>query len=266
MAESCQSVLDFLFMRLKNRVAIVTGAGQGIGAAILRRFHAEGATVIGLDRSDDKLAKLCRSLEDRAEYHLADNTDENALLNAVASVFQKHKRIDILVNNAGFSYYGPFVESTQEQWRRTFAVNLDGHVVLSRAVARHMIAANYGRIVNISSVQALSCGSSVSAYAASKGAVISFTHSLAVELAPHNILANCIAPGCVHTPMSVVDGVDETTNPDFQEWYVKRRKIPLARPGEAEEIAAAALFLSSEDCSYVTGQTLAVDGGMTIAL
>jgi 3-oxoacyl-[acyl-carrier protein] reductase len=253
-------------MRLKDRVALITGAGQGIGESIMRRFHAEGACVVGLDRSAEKLEPLCRSLGQRADFHIADNGDDRALCDAVARTFSKHKRIDILINNAGFSYYGPFVESTQEQWRRTFAINLDGHVVLSREVAKHMAASRYGRIVNISSIQAISCGTTVSAYAASKGAVIAFTHSLAVELAPYNILANCIAPGCVHTPMSIVNGTDETNSAEFQEWYVKRRKIPLARPAEPEEIANAALFLSSDECSYITGHTLVVDGGMTVAL
>jgi len=104
----------------------------------------------------------------------------------------------------------------------------------------------------------------VGAYAAAEGGIISFTKSLAVELAPHGILANAIAPGCIHTPMSVIDGVDETQTEFFKEWYVKRRKIPLARPGEPEEVARVVLFLASEDCSYITGQTIVVDGGLTI--
>jgi len=104
----------------------------------------------------------------------------------------------------------------------------------------------------------------VGAYAATKGGIISFTKSLAVELAPHSILANAIAPGCIHTPLSIVKGVDETRTESFQEWYVKNRRIPLARPGEPEEVARVAAFLASDECSYITGQTLVVDGGLTI--
>jgi NAD(P)-dependent dehydrogenase (short-subunit alcohol dehydrogenase family) len=127
-----------------------------------------------------------------------------------------------------------------------------------------MMAGGYGRIVNISSTQSIAVEPKVSAYAASKGGINALTRSLAVELAEHNIVVNAIAPGCIHTPMSIIDGVDETKSDYFQEWYVKQRKIPLARPGKADEIASAALFLASDECSYITGHILVVDGGLTI--
>ena len=132
----------------------------------------------------------------------------------------------------------------------------------ARGPHTRMARQHWGRIISISSVQALATEGRVGAYAASKGGVISFTKSLAVELAPHGILANAIASGCLHTPMSVIDGVDETESELFKEWYVKNRKIPLARPGQANEVARVAVFLASEDSSYVTGHTLVVDGGM----
>jgi NAD(P)-dependent dehydrogenase (short-subunit alcohol dehydrogenase family) len=121
-----------------------------------------------------------------------------------------------------------------------------------------------GRIISLTSIQALTPQGEVGAYTATKGAIISFTKSLAVELAPYGVLANAIAPGCIHTPLSIVKGVDETRTESFQEWYVKNRKIPLARPGEPEEIARVAVFLASDDSSYITGQTVVVDGGLTI--
>jgi len=127
-----------------------------------------------------------------------------------------------------------------------------------------MMKAGWGRIVNIASTQAIATEATVGAYAASKGAIISFTKSLAVELAPFGINANAIAPGCIHTPMSIVNGVDETTTEYFQTWYVGKRKIPLARAGRPEEIARVALFLASDDASYVTGHTLVADGDLTI--
>jgi hypothetical protein len=127
-----------------------------------------------------------------------------------------------------------------------------------------MMEQGYGRIVNIASTEAVQPEPNVSIYAASKGAIFSFTRAIAVDLAPFRILTNAIAPGCIHTPMSIVNGVDETTTDVFQEWYVGKRKIPLARPGKPEEIVAVAAFLASDDCSYVTGQTIIVDGGLTI--
>jgi NAD(P)-dependent dehydrogenase (short-subunit alcohol dehydrogenase family) len=250
-------------MRLANRVALVTGAGQGIGAAILARLHAEGATVFGLDRNAEPLAPLCQSLGTGAHPLVVDLADHEALAQAVEQL-GRDQRIDILVNNAGMFLYAPFEHTSLEQWRRLMAVNHEGHIFLTQLVIGRMKAAGFGRIVNIASTEALAVEAQVSAYAASKGAVLAFTRSLAVELAPHGILVNAVAPGCIHTPMSIVNGVDETTTADFQEWYVKRRKIPLARPGEPHEVANAVLFLCSEECSYITGHTLVVDGGLTI--
>ena len=123
---------------------------------------------------------------------------------------------------------------------------------------------DYGRIVNVSSVQAIASEGVVGPYAASKGAINAWSRSLAVDLAEYGVLVNVVAPGCIHTEMSVIGGVDETATPEFQEWYVKRRKIPLGRAGSPEEIARAILFLSSEECSYITGHTLVVDGGLTV--
>lgn len=170
----------------------------------------------------------------------------------------------MLVNNAGFQYTVPVLDTTIDQWRRTQAVNLEAQFVLCKLVAPYMIAHGYGRIVNIASTQAIAAEANVAAYAASKGGVAAFTRSLAVELAPHNILVNAIAPGAIHTPMSIINGVDEIESEFFQEWYVRRRKIPLGRAGQAGEIANAALFLASEECSYITGHTLVADGGLTI--
>jgi NAD(P)-dependent dehydrogenase (short-subunit alcohol dehydrogenase family) len=249
--------------RLAGRTAIVTGAGQGIGAAIVRRFIAEGAHVTGVDRNGATLAALAADLPAFTPFP-ADVTDHQALAQCVEALMVVQGRVDILVNNAGFQYTLPFLETTLDEWRRTQAVNLEAQYVLCKLVAPHMIRTSYGRIVNIASTQAIAVEPNVSAYAASKGGVGAFTRSLAVELAPQGILVNAIAPGAIHTPMSVINGVDELETEDFHEWYLRRRKIPLGRPGQAEEVAAVALFLASEECSYVTGHTLVADGGLTI--
>ena len=127
-----------------------------------------------------------------------------------------------------------------------------------------MIDAGYGRIVNVASTQAYRTEPRLCHYAASKAGMLGWTRCLAIELAPHGILVNAIGPGCIHTPMSIIDGVDETQTPDFLEWYVKRRKIALGRVGQPMGVANAVAFLASEECSYVTGATLVVDGGLTI--
>lgn len=250
-------------MRLANRVAVVTGAAQGIGEAISRRFVAEGAQVIGIDRKEDGLAALAAALPGFTPC-AADVQDHAVLKACVDRAREQHGRVDILVNNAGFQYTVKFLESTLDQWQEIQRVNLEAMYMLCKLVTPHMIEAGYGRIVNVSSTQSIAVEPSVTAYAASKGGVNAFTRSLAVELAAHGILVNAIAPGCIHTPMSIINGVDETTTETFQEWYVRRRKIPLGRPGQAGEVAAVALFLASEECAYVTGHTMVVDGGLTI--
>jgi 3-oxoacyl-[acyl-carrier protein] reductase len=250
--------------RLHERVAVVTGAGQGIGEAIARRFAAEGARVVGLDRNAETVRKVCGALPG-AVAHAVDVVDHAALGRVVAETLEKFGRIDVLVNNAAICHYVPLVDMTLEQWRQMVAVDLEAYFALAQLVARAMISkGGGGRIINVASTQAIACESTVGAYAAAKGGVLALTRCLAVELAANKILVNALVPGCIHTPMSFVNGVDETTTELFQEWYVRRRKIPLGRPGEPEEVAGAALFLASDDSSYMTGQMLVIDGGLTI--
>jgi NAD(P)-dependent dehydrogenase (short-subunit alcohol dehydrogenase family) len=246
-------------MKLQNRVALVTGSAQGIGAAICEEFLKEGAIVYGLDRVSQppNSQKHFRAFK-------SDLTDHAALRANVEEIVQAQGRIDILVNNAAISYYEELTSSSLEHWQHTQSVNIEAQYVLCRLVAPQMALGKWGRIVNIASTQAIATEPKVGAYAASKGAIISFTKSLAVELAPFGINANAIAPGCIHTPMSIINGVDETQTEYFQKWYVTERKIPLGRPGQASEIARVAVFLASPDSSYVTGHTLVADGGLTI--
>ena len=248
---------------LANKVALITGASSGIGQATVRRFAREGATVIALARRRERLEELAREYPGVTPF-ACDVTDHAALEQCVRQAVTPHGRIDILVNNAGLSYYQRHTDSTLAQWRQTMAVNLEAYYVLAQRVVPYMIRQRYGRIVNVSSTQALASEPLVGAYAASKGGINAWSRTLAVDLAEYGILVNVVAPGCIHTEMSVIQGVDETTTADFQEWYVRRRKIPLARPGQPEEVANAILFLSGDQCTYLTGQTLVVDGGLTI--
>lgn len=244
-------------------MAIVTGASSGIGQAAAERLARDGVTVVAIARRRDRLEEL-QARTPNIEPAPCDVTDHAALERIVDQTVLKFGRIDVLVNNAGFSYYERLVDSTLDHWRKTQAVNLEAMFVLAKLAVPHMIARRYGRIVNVSSVQALASEPAVGAYAASKGAINAWSRSLAVDLAEYGILVNVVAPGCIRTEMSVIDGVDETITELFQEWYVGRRKIPLARPGHSEEVANVIAFLSGDQCSYVTGHTLVVDGGLTI--
>ena len=250
-------------MKLQGRVALVTGAAQGIGAAIVREFLREGAVVAAIDRKTEVRDAFQENTAKVYPYVL-DITDHEAYRKCVENVVAERHRIDILVNDAAICFYGDVFEDSLEKWRKVQAVNLEAIYWGCKLVAPHMAKQRWGRIISISSTQAIATEGRLGSYTAAKGAIMSFTKSLAVELAPHGILANAIAPGCIHTPMSIIDGVDETQTELFKEWYVGRRKIPLARPGEPEEIARVAVFLASEDCSYVTGHTVVADGGLTI--
>jgi len=249
-------------MKLPGKVALITGAAQGIGEAIAHEFAREGAVVYAIDRSP-QIEAACARIRERGGKAFAcrlDITDHEPYAALVESAATEQGRID----NAAFAYYEELLTSSLEHWRETQKINLEAQYVGSKLVAPHMIKRGWGRIVNIASTQAIATEATVGAYAASKGAIVSFTKSLAIELAPHGINVNAIAPGCIHTPMSIINGVDETTTEYFQTWYVGKRKIPLARPGQPEEIARVAVFLASDDASYVTGHTLVADGGLTI--
>lgn len=248
---------------MQGRVAIVTGAGSGIGRSTALRLANEGAAVVAIDRDEAALRELSSELKN---IHAApcDVADHAGLERITSQTLQRHGRIDVLINNAGMSFYQRHLDSTLEQWRKTMAVNVEAMYVLAKLVVPFMVRQRYGRIVNIASTQALAAEAAVGAYAASKGAIAAWTRSLAVDLAEYGILVNSVAPGCTHTAMSNVNGVDETTTPMFQEWYVKQRKIPLARAADPAEIANAIYFLSGDQCTYITGQMLVVDGGLTI--
>ncbi|HEV2478948.1 MAG TPA: SDR family NAD(P)-dependent oxidoreductase [Puia sp.] len=246
-------------MKFKDQIVLVTGASSGIGQATAKSFIEQGATVFGFGRNKAALEAVEGLLPCPG-----DITNHAELENYIKFIVDKHGGIDVLVNNAGFSYYSRHAESTLEEWRATMAVNLEGYYVMAKLVVPAMMENGYGRIVNVSSIQAIASDPTVGAYAASKGAIVSWTRALAVDLAEYGILVNVVAPGCIHTAMSVINGTDETATEYFQEWYVKQRKIPLARVGQPEEVAKAILFLSGDDCSYITGQTLVVDGGLTI--
>ncbi|CAN5793357.1 3-oxoacyl-[acyl-carrier-protein] reductase [soil metagenome] len=222
----------------------------------MERFLREGFYVVGMDRNSIGLRGIVPCL--------CDITNVSAISACVQDTINRYGRIDVLVNNAGICTYERMLESTVENWHRTFATNLEAMYGLTRLVVPHMIQRGYGRIVNISSTQSIAAESTVGAYAATKGAINAWSRSLAVDLAEYGILVNAVAPGCIHTGMSIVQGVDETKTEDFQEWYVRRRKIPLARSGRPEEIADVIFFLSGDQCTYITGQVLVVDGGLTV--
>lgn len=251
---------------LADRVALVTGAGQGLGKTIALEYADEGATLVLLERDPATLEGTRREIESRGAVALGyamDVTDYTAYAAAVADAIARTGQIDVLVNNAAIARYGTVLEDSLDDWRAQIAVNLEAVYMGSKLVAPHMVARGFGRIISITSIQGFASSGEAGAYNAAKGGIIAYTKSLAVELAPYGIAANAIAPGFMRTPMSVVHGVDETTTPDFLAWYVERRKVPMARTGQPEDVAGAAVFLASDYCRYMTGQTLIVDGGLT---
>lgn len=251
---------------LAGKIAIVTGAGQGLGRAIALEMSREGAVVALIERNPQTLsgtaAEIARS-GGRFSEHAFDVTDYDAYARAVSAIAGTHGRIDVLVNNAAINpATKSILDDTLEEWRHTIAINLEAVYMGSKLVAPHMVAQKGGRIIHISSIQGFASSGLCGSYNAAKGALIAYTKSMAVELAPHNILVNSVAPGFMVTPMSVVNGVDETSTPDFIEWYVDRRKIPLGRSGLPEDVSGTVVFLASDYCRYMTGQLLVVDGGL----
>jgi NAD(P)-dependent dehydrogenase (short-subunit alcohol dehydrogenase family) len=252
---------------LKDNVTIVTGAGQGLGRAVSLEFIDEGSTVALLERNPETLHQVATEIREKGgacEPYELDITDYDTYRSVVADVIARFGKIDAIVNNAAVTLaYSTILDDTLEDWRRTIAINLEAVYMGSKLVAPHMAERRSGRIISIASVQGFASSGEVGPYNAAKGGIIALTKSMAVELGPSNILVNAVAPGFMRTPLSIIDGVDETETPDFLEWYVERRKIPLQRTGYPEDMAGTVVFLASKYCRYMTGQVLVVDGGLT---
>jgi 3-oxoacyl-[acyl-carrier protein] reductase len=248
---------------LKDQTALVTGGTAGIGKAIALRFAEAGARVAifgtNAERGQQVLDEIMRLNPDQPGIFIAVNVvDTQAIEHAVKNVLAAFGRVDILVNNAGITRDQLLMKMSESDWDEVMGVNVKSCYNLTHALVRSMMKNRRGKIINISSVVGIQGNAGQANYAASKAAMIGFTKALAVELAPRNICVNCIAPGFIETPMT--EALTEQQRADALQG------VPLGRLGSALEIANATLFLASRQADYITGQVLAVDGGMTSTL
>jgi NAD(P)-dependent dehydrogenase (short-subunit alcohol dehydrogenase family) len=248
-------------MELRDQVAIVTGAGRGIGKAIALRFAREGAdiAVVEVDASTaTATAEAIRELGRRAFVRTVDVSDPDDVAAAVTEIVGEFGRIDILVNNAGIETRAPFFEITPLDWQRQLDVNLSGTFFCIQAAGREMAARNYGRVVNLSSVAGLIGPIDLAAYGASKAGIVGLTRAAALDLADHGITVNAIAPGPIETELMLGAWSAEALRERPQHGAISRF-------GTVEEIAHTALFLASPQSGFITGITVSVDGGAVAA-
>jgi len=245
--------------QLANQIAIVTGAGRGIGRAIALKFAAEGADVACVSRTaenSEKVAGEIRALGRKAWAYAVDVSDAKSVNAAAEKILADAGRVDILVNNAGITRDGLLMRMSDEDWDTVLNTNLKGAFLFTRALSRSFLKQRSGRIINVASIIGLIGNAGQCNYAASKAALIGFTKSAAKEMASRGINVNALAPGFIETDMTA--GLKE-------EWKAELlKKIPLNCLGQTEDIAHAALFLASPASRYVTGQVLTVDGGMVM--
>ncbi|MCL5962232.1 MAG: SDR family oxidoreductase [Chloroflexi bacterium] len=248
-------------MRLANKVAIVTGAGSGNGRAIAIRFAREGAAVVVADVNDASARRTadnivsdgCPAVALRVDVSRAEDVAAMA-----ASTLERFGQIDILVNNAGVTSHLPMFETTEDDWQRVMDVNLKGTFLCSKAVAAEMVRRGAGgKIVNLASTFSEVAVPGVFSYIVSKGGIRMMTKALAVELAPHRINVNAVAPAIIETPMTR----DLLSVPEIRQDFVS--KVPWGRIGQPEDVANAALFLASGEADFMTGSIVLVDGGWT---
>ena len=252
--------------KLNDQVAVVTGAGSGIGRATAALFAREGATVAVVDLVADaamETAELIAEGGGRALAVKADVSDMTQVGAAFQKVADEYGRVDVLYNNAGVNSSGSVIDASEDDWDRCFAVNAKGTFACSQAAARLMVAAGRGSIINQGSVAAVVGIANFASYCASKGAVVALTRSMSVDLAPRGVRVNAICPGTVYTPLmepmlTARGGGDMAAG-----LALTVAKYPIGRLGTPEEIAAVALFLASDDSSFLTGSVITADGGMT---
>jgi len=245
--------------QLANQIAVVTGAGRGIGRAIALKFAAEGADIVCVSRTvenSEKVAGEIRALGRRAWACAVDVADSKAVAEAGQKILTQTNRVDVLVNNAGVTRDGLLMRMSAEDWDTVLDTNLKGAFLFSKAFARTFLKQRSGRIINVASVVGLIGNAGQCNYASSKAALIGFTKSVARELASRGITVNALAPGLIETDMTAQIG--EEMRQDLL------RKIPLNCFGQPEDIAQAALYLAGPAARYVTGQVLVVDGGMVM--
>jgi 3-oxoacyl-[acyl-carrier protein] reductase len=247
-------------MRFENQVAVVTGAGRGIGHAIAVRLAKEGARVASVSRTEANAQKTADEINagraDAAKAYAVDVADQAAVQKAAAQIFEDFGRVDILVNNAGVTRDGLSMRMSLEDWDLVMNTNLKGAFNFTQAVMRPMIKQRSGRIINISSIAGLTGNAGQANYSASKAGLIGLTKTLARELASRGITVNAVAPGLIETDMTTVLS-DEIRQAILQ-------KVPLGKLGEPDDIAGAVAYLASAEAKYVTGQVLTVDGGMVM--
>ena len=245
--------------QLENQIAVVTGAGRGIGRAIALKFAAEGADIVAVDLKTDFVQETVEEARKlgRKAWAVAANVAEAASVEAaVEQILKEAGRVDILVNNAGITKDGLLMRMSEADWDAVLDINLKGTFLFTKAFSRAFVKQRSGRIVNIASVIGLIGNAGQCNYAASKAGVIGFTKSVARELASRGVTANAIAPGFIETKMT------EALGPEARAALLKQ--IPLASLGQPGDVAEAALFFASPAARYITGQVLAVDGGMVM--
>jgi 3-oxoacyl-[acyl-carrier protein] reductase len=248
-------------MRLKDKVAVITGAAQGIGLGMAERFLEEGDGVVAFDRNAPLLAEQAARLGDRYVPFTGDVSDHADCTAAVAACVERFGAIDVMCAHTGIADPLPLLEETDEHWRRHMAVNVDGVMFCTVEAARAMVAAGRpGAIVCTSSINAWHVEETMAAYNVTKAAVWAFVRSAAIDLARHGIRVNGVAPGVADTPLAALVVRDEQLAPQYL------KTIPLGRFAQPRDIANAALFLASDQAAYVTGQTIVLDGGQTLGI